>query len=212
MKKKVFILIAGFLLIGTNIYAAGDLTVMGNASIGGENLEDPMKLVVRSSFGPTIALANNLAAVKIFEFQYNQNDHLSTMPGGAYDYYLFEGSAAGRNKELRVYGYPTGAGSRSYGSLQVTGTNTDFEIKTGSGSGNIILTPGAGVGIGTATPTEKLEVAGNVKAQGWITGDITFQKGGESLWRMFEDEDGLYLESVRTGKLYRFVLQEVEKK
>jgi len=27
---------------------------------------------------------------------------------------------------------------------------------------------------------------------------------------MFEDENGLYLENVNTGKVYRFVLQEVE--
>jgi len=27
---------------------------------------------------------------------------------------------------------------------------------------------------------------------------------------MFEDEDGLYLENANTGKVYRFVLQEVE--
>jgi hypothetical protein len=29
---------------------------------------------------------------------------------------------------------------------------------------------------------------------------------------MFEDEDGLYLENLKTGKVYRFILQEVEKK
>jgi len=27
---------------------------------------------------------------------------------------------------------------------------------------------------------------------------------------MFEDENGLYLEKANTGKVYRFVLQEVE--
>ena len=65
------------------------------------------------------------------------------------------------------------------------------------------------VGIGTTGPTEKLHVAGKVKATEFITGDITFQKNNETLWRMFEEEDGLYLESAKTGKVYRFVLQEV---
>lgn len=67
------------------------------------------------------------------------------------------------------------------------------------------------VGIGTTSPDEKLEVIGNIKANNVGTSDITFQKDGEKLWRMFEDEDGLYLESLKTGKVYRFVLQEVDK-
>jgi len=44
-----------------------------------------------------------------------------------------------------------------------------------------------------------------------VTGDITFQKNNESLWRMYEDEDGLYLENLKTGKIYRFVLHELKK-
>lgn len=67
------------------------------------------------------------------------------------------------------------------------------------------------VGIGTTSPTEKLHVVGNVRATGYITGDITFEKDGTKLWRMYEDEDGLYLENIKTGKTYRFVLQEVTK-
>jgi hypothetical protein len=66
------------------------------------------------------------------------------------------------------------------------------------------------VGIGTLEPTEKLEVEGKVKAWGYITGDITFQKDDQKLWRMFEDEDGLYLENLKTSKVYRFILQEVK--
>ncbi len=68
------------------------------------------------------------------------------------------------------------------------------------------------VGIGTRNPMYKLDVEGYVQAHGYYTGDITFQKDKEKLWRMYEDEDGLYLESLKTGKIYRFVLQEMEKK
>jgi hypothetical protein len=67
------------------------------------------------------------------------------------------------------------------------------------------------VGIGTTEPKYKLDVEGYVQAHGFHTGDITFQKDGQKLWRMFEDENGLYLESLKTGKVYRFVLEEVEK-
>jgi hypothetical protein len=68
------------------------------------------------------------------------------------------------------------------------------------------------VGIGTAHPQHKLDVEGYVQAHGYYTGDIVFQKDGNKLWRMFEDEEGLYLESLKTGKVYRFVLQEIMNK
>jgi len=53
-------------------------------------------------------------------------------------------------------------------------------------------------------------VAADIRAKDIVTGDITFQKDGKSLWRMFEDENGLYVESLKTGKKYKFVLEEVE--
>lgn len=65
------------------------------------------------------------------------------------------------------------------------------------------------VGIGTTTPDHELDVEGYVQAHGYYTGDIIFQKDNQSLWRMFEDGNGLYLENLKTGKIYRFVLQEV---
>ncbi|MBE0410796.1 MAG: hypothetical protein IBX69_13815 [Anaerolineales bacterium] len=68
------------------------------------------------------------------------------------------------------------------------------------------------VGIGTTRPQYKLDVEGDVQAHAYHTGEIHFQKNDKKLWRMFEDEDGLYLENLITGKVYKFVLQEVEKK
>ena len=75
----------------------------------------------------------------------------------------------------------------------------------------MIIGSNGNVGIGTTNPAHKLDVEGYVQAYGYYTGDIIFQKDKEKLWRMFEDEDGLYLENLRTGKVYRFVLQEVKK-
>lgn len=52
---------------------------------------------------------------------------------------------------------------------------------------------------------------GSIQAKSFDVGDIIFrdQKNQKELWRMFEDEDGLYLENAKTGKVYRFVLKEV---
>ncbi len=66
------------------------------------------------------------------------------------------------------------------------------------------------VGIGITAPEHELDVEGYVQAHGYYTGDIIFQKDKERLWRMFEDEKGLYLENLKSGKVYRFLLQEVE--
>jgi hypothetical protein len=73
------------------------------------------------------------------------------------------------------------------------------------------ITNAGNVGIGTTEPQHKLDVEGYVQAHGYYTGDIVFQKDGSNLWRMFEDEKGLYLESLSTGEVYRFVLEKVEK-
>lgn len=70
----------------------------------------------------------------------------------------------------------------------------------------------ANVGIGTENPAYKLDVEGDVQAHAYHTGDIFFQKDGKKLWRMFEDEDGLYLENLKTGNVYSFVLQERKNK
>jgi len=77
-------------------------------------------------------------------------DHFSGIPGAGFHYYLFEDSASGVNKEVRIYGYPSGASANDYARLQIIGINNDFEVATNNASGDIILSPGAGVGIGKA--------------------------------------------------------------
>jgi hypothetical protein len=79
------------------------------------------------------------------------------------------------------------------------------------GNSLMVIDIGGNVGIGTTEPQHKLDVEGYVQAHGYYTGDIVFQKDGSNLWRMFEDEKGLYLENLSTGEVYRFVLEKVEK-
>jgi hypothetical protein len=78
-------------------------------------------------------------------------------------------------------------------------------------STRMVIERSGNVGIGTTDPNYKLDVEGYIQAHGYYTGDIIFQKEKKKLWRMFEDEDGLYLENLKTGKIYTFVLQEVQK-
>jgi hypothetical protein len=90
--------------------------------------------------------------------------------------------------------------------------NYDGKLHIRSGYNTVTFDGPDYVGIGTTSPQYKLDVEGYVQAYGYFTGDIVFQKNREKLWKMFEDEDGLYLENLKTGKVYRFILQEVEKK
>jgi hypothetical protein len=72
------------------------------------------------------------------------------------------------------------------------------------------------IGIGTRNPNSnpvgltphlKLDVSGRIRAHAFDVGDIIFRKEGEALWRMFEDEDGLHLEELRTGLVSRVFLE-----
>lgn len=78
--------------------------------------------------------------------------------------------------------------------------NTDGDIMVVKNDGS--------VGIGNTNPSTKLDVEGVVQAHGFDTGDITFRKNGKVLWRMFEEEDGLYLEQTDTGKVFKILLEE----
>ena len=60
-------------------------------------------------------------------------------------------------------------------------------------------------------PSEVLEVNGNVRADQFLTGDIVFHKGDKPVWRMYEDEKGLYVQSLTTDKNYALVFEELGK-
>ena len=54
-----------------------------------------------------------------------------------------------------------------------------------------------------------MDVQGPVRATAYYTGDLCFQKDGRKFWRMFEDEAGLDLESLTTGRKFNVILQEL---
>ena len=66
----------------------------------------------------------------------------------------------------------------------------------------LVVDPSGNVGIGTDSPSCKLDVEGDVQAHSYHTGDLYFQKDGKTLWRMFEDEEGLYVQNVKNGETF----------
>lgn len=226
----VLLLVVCGLLITVDTNAAGDLTVMGKIGVGVANTTQAHLLVQDIVSGPRISLANEIDRVNIFQFKTGQGDHLSTIPGGYFDYYLYEESVEGLNKQLRIYGYPTGAAGIAYGSLQVIGTNANFEIKSGSSTSDILLSPGAsgGVGIGTQTPQGKLDVNGPIYQRGGVLhADYVFDtdyklesiddhshymwenKHLKAIAKARGDENGQ--EVIEIGSHQRGILEELEK-
>ena len=89
------------------------------------------------------------------------------------------------------------------------GVDGTFNIGRAYVAATLTITPSENVGIGTTNPSEKLEVEGYVKAYGFNTGDIIFRKDDKPVWRMYEDEKGLYVQSLTTDKNYALVLDEM---
>ena len=92
-----------------------------------------------------------------------------------------------------------------------TGAYRDFVFDYSDGavkSEVMRLKPSGNVGIGVAEPTERLEVAGNVKADAFVTSALVFQEAGENPLRLSLVGGGLYLKDLRTGKASRVFLEE----
>lgn len=92
---------------------------------------------------------------------------------------------------------------------------TDSAFTLNSGGNDIIVIKDNKVGIGTSTPQYKLDIEGEVRARAFYSSllyssDIIFQKDGRPLWRMYEKEDGIYLENLITGKVYKILLEEIK--
>jgi len=97
--------------------------------------------------------------------------------------------------------------SSSEGSPHLWNAGGGFAFKDYySGQSTVRIKEGK-MGIGTSEPQYKLDVEGDVQAHAYHTGDIYFYKDAKKLWRMFEDEQGLYLEKIATGEVSRIFLE-----
>jgi len=87
------------------------------------------------------------------------------------------------------------------------GAGAGRTISADSGPVNIIgpdgLTISGNVGINKSNTDYDLEVGGDACVKIIYTDDVVFKKDGNNLWRMFGDDNGIYLENILSGKKYR---------
>ncbi|MGA1823815.1 MAG: hypothetical protein ACMUIP_04055 [bacterium] len=136
--------------------------------------------------------------------------HVSTVSGGELNTVSGFFSSVPGGQNLKVDSDFSWAGGR-YMHLTSAAQRTfvwgysDDEVSISTPDAFIIYS--GNVGIGKTNPQAKLDVEGTVQAHAFDTGDIVFRKNGEKLWRMFEGEQGLYLESLKTGETSRIFLE-----
>jgi len=185
---------------GNGISTDGDLIALGRVGIGTTSPSSKLDVIGTIRSGQSNGIQFTCP-----------NDWFTISDAGGYSNLAWFNYYNGTNwvashaivRPSKIYGDDAGIHFQTSETIGAGTVISDFSDK-------LTILNGGNVGIGTTNPSERLEVEGNVTAWGWITGDITFQKDGEKLWRMYEEEDGLYLESLKTGKVYSFVLQEVD--
>lgn len=68
------------------------------------------------------------------------------------------------------------------------------------------LTVNGNVGVNTTNPECELDVKGDIQTYGLFTGDLIFKDNGNMIWKIYGDENNLYLKNLLTDTTYRFVL------
>jgi len=155
-----------------SVNATGNLNLYKNITFAGLTRIEEGTSGVLQFINPNgdmkIVLGNGVTTAGLAVFKAGQSDHFSTIPGASFNYYLFEDSAAGKNKEVRIYGYPTGATAKDYAKLQIVNKNRDLLIATNAAGSNITLSPK-----GSVVVNGNLSVNGNL----FVTGCIKYNGG-----------------------------------
>lgn len=126
-----------------------------------------------------------------------------------YNPYLLVWLRGGSTYRLRSFGnrvslygiYGTNNGACSFDPVQYSGYSTAYDCANRTAVDPAVK--------GGQTVDGPLTVSGTVTAPAYNTGDIYFHQGEKMVWRMYEDEEGLYVESGVTGKHYRIMMEEL---
>jgi len=198
MKKALMavIMMMGVLLVGGNLYA-GDIIADGNVGVGTTSPQRPLQV-----YGATATIGQKTTLddlgwshyISPANGSFNIHEYLDPeWSSGATRMTITRGGNVGigttsPQRPLQVYGATATIGQRTTldglgWSHWINPANGNFNIQEylssdwTSSATRMTIERGGNVGIGTTDPQEKLEVAGNMKVSGTISG-ATYGYGG----------------------------------
>lgn len=212
--------------IGVTDPGSYKLNVSGNAVVGSLNIGDRILLVSNSikisstntgsltlTDDPSIVIGPIGGGQSVYTYPIDTKSTVT--PTDTYDNdpeNLTDCSGTASSPKKTDYGKLGGVGNYYKRDVTCAVENGNYTIK------NELVSGGAVFKINNALNETKFSIdqsgiatfTDKVIAPLFSTGDLLFNHNGKLVWRMYEDEQGLYVQSPITGKRYKMMMEEIK--